>query len=118
MGQATAHALKLSGLLHRAQSTDRHVVTERVCGLGDGQCRTTDHRNKSLPRSSFSGSHGFDAAQSLNQQRCDLKPLPAFRMSKAIRNFDYISPVANRDGIDGIRAGQGRAGQGRAGRRY
>jgi len=31
MGQATAHALKLSWLLHRAQSTDRHVVTERVC---------------------------------------------------------------------------------------
>ena len=30
MGQATAHALKLSGLLHRAQSTDRHVVTETV----------------------------------------------------------------------------------------
>ena len=28
-------------------------------------------------------------------------------MSKAIRHFDYISPVANRDGIDGIRAGQG-----------
>lgn len=30
MGQATAHALKLSGLLHRAQSTDKHVATETV----------------------------------------------------------------------------------------
>lgn len=35
MGQATAHALKLSGLLHRAQSTDRHVVTERVVVVMD-----------------------------------------------------------------------------------
>ncbi|WP_415410836.1 hypothetical protein ACLM45_04585 [Synechococcus sp. A10-1-5-9] len=35
MGQATAHALKLSGLLHRAQSTDRHVVTERVIVVMD-----------------------------------------------------------------------------------
>ena len=35
MGQATAHALKLSGLLHRAQSTDRHVVTERVVVMMD-----------------------------------------------------------------------------------
>lgn len=35
MGQATAHALKLSGLLHRAQSTDRHVATERVVVVMD-----------------------------------------------------------------------------------
>ena len=35
MGQATAHALKLSGLLHRAQSTDGHVVTERVVVVMD-----------------------------------------------------------------------------------
>lgn len=37
MGQATAHALKLSGLLHRAQSTDRHVVTERVVVVMDSE---------------------------------------------------------------------------------
>ncbi|WP_415410838.1 hypothetical protein ACLM45_04590 [Synechococcus sp. A10-1-5-9] len=28
-------------------------------------------------------------------------------MSKAIRHIDQINPVANRDGIDGISAGQG-----------
>ena len=83
------------------------VRGDRNSGPGYLECGLTARRNQCFPRSSSSGSHGFDAAHPLDLRRCDVDPLLPFRMWKVIKPIDQIRPIANCGGLDGVSAGQG-----------